>query len=877
MSILVLSNIQLATAAEVTRITLENGLRVVIVQNALAPVVTIQLNYLVGSNDAPDGFPGTAHALEHMMFRGSPGMTADQLAAINAAMGGECNAETQQTVTQYFCTVPTNAFETALKVESLRMKALLATDELWREERGAIEQEVARDLSSPMYLLFTQLLEKLFKGTPYEHDALGTRPSFEKTKAAMLRRFHRDWYVPNNAVLIIVGDIDPQRAIVAARRDFENIPARKLPERNEVRLRALSPSSIRMNSNLPDQIAVVAYRFPGSDSPDYAAGQLLADLLASQRAELYSLVTQGKSLSADFALAPLPKASAGYVVVTAPHDGNGEELLGLIKNIISGYVRDGVPEELVESARMHEIASTEFQKNSIEGLASAWSQAVAIEGRNAPGDDIEAIRKVTVADVNRVARQYLQNDSAITALLVPAVNGKAVTVQGGRSKEAFSKRNVKHIKLPRWARDLSGLPDVEAIKRENPADFILDNGLRVIVRTIRSSQSIGLYGMVRTRPEIQVPEGKEGVDSVMNELFSYGTTSLSRIDLLKGYDDIAADASAGTSFSLQALSSHFDRGVELLADNLLRPLFPIDAFNIVRQELSGELTGLLKSPAWVAGQSMKKLLYPKNDPVLRHATSSSVAALTLNDVTSYYRTVFRPDMTTIVIVGDIGADEARKTISRYFGMWKATGPKPLIDLPSVPDSRSGSILVPDPSRVQAEVELSETLRLKRKDQDFYPFQVGMHVLSGGFYATRLYRELREKTGLVYNVDSSLEASKTRSVLSIIFGSDAPKIHRARSLIKRELSLMQKQLVTDAELHQAKQLMLNQLALSGSSTQGIAGELLHLVRNGLPLDEPYSAARRYQKVTSQEIRKAFRRWVRPDSFSEVIRGPSQPTR
>jgi zinc protease len=143
---------QAATEADVTRATLKNGLRVVIVRNTLAPVVTTEINYLVGSNEAPDGFPGMAHALEHMMFRGSPGLSSAQLSNLIAAMGGNFNAATQQTVTQYFFTVPASDLEIALNIEAVRMRDALNTEALWKQERGAIEQEVAQDLSNPQYM-----------------------------------------------------------------------------------------------------------------------------------------------------------------------------------------------------------------------------------------------------------------------------------------------------------------------------------------------------------------------------------------------------------------------------------------------------------------------------------------------------------------------------------------------------------------------------------------------------------------------------------------------------------------------------------------------------------------------------------------------------
>ncbi|MGE5248121.1 MAG: M16 family metallopeptidase, partial [Verrucomicrobiota bacterium] len=408
------------------RETLPNGLRVIVVPDPLAPVVTTQMNYLVGSDEAPDGFPGTAHALEHMMFRGSPGLSADQLNAILAGLGGDSNASTSQTVTRYYLTVPADALDVALRIEATRMRAVLCTEELWKKERGAIEQEVASDLSNPEYLFYTRLLGGMFEGTPYAHDALGTRPSFQRTTGAMLRRFHETWYAPNNAVLIIAGDVDPGRALAIVRKEFGAIPSRPVPARPKISLRPLKASSIAMDTDLPYGLAVVAWRLPGFDNPDYAAGQVLVDALQSRRGSLYALVANGEALSFDIEGNVLPAGAIGYAVAAFPKGGDGPRLVRRMKEVVDADLRDGIPAELVEASKRHEIADAQFRKNSVEGLASSWSDAVAAEGRQSPDDDIEAIRRVTPDDVNRVAREYLVNDNAVVAVLTPRPSGKPV-------------------------------------------------------------------------------------------------------------------------------------------------------------------------------------------------------------------------------------------------------------------------------------------------------------------------------------------------------------------------------------------------------------------------------------------------------------------
>jgi zinc protease len=866
------SLLQAAPAAKVVRATLKNGLRVVIIQDVLAPVVTTQVNYLVGANEAPPGFPGMAHAQEHMMFRGSPGLSGDQLSGIIAALGGEFNADTQQSVTQYFFTVPAADLDVALRVEAVRMGGVLDSESLWERERGAIDQEVAQDLSNPEYVFYTKLLDGMFKDTPYAHDALGTRESFAKTSGKMLKKFYDEWYGPNNAILVIAGNVDPVKTLKAVKKLFEGLASRLTPDRPVVRLQPLKASEVSLETDLPYALAVISYRLPGYDNPDYAAGQILADVLASRRGNLYALVPQGKAMSTDFDVSAYPKAALGYITASFPKGGDGALLVSTIKGIVADYVKKGFPSDLVEAAKRLETADNEFAKNSVDGLASLWSQALAVEGRNSPQDDIDAIKKVTVDDVNRVAREYLDNKTAITALLEPRPSGEAVPSRPSRGKESFAPKQVGHVKLPAWAEKAALLPVVPP-STVKPAVMVLRNGVRLIVQHESVSSTVSVYGKIKSTPALQVPESKEGVDEVLGDLFSYGTKTLDRLAFQKALDDIAARESAGRSFSLQVLSGHFDRGMQLLADNVLNPALPEEAFKVVQQETMGALSGLLKSPSYLSRRALMSALYPKDDPTLRQATPETVKKLTLEDVKNYYRKVFRPDMTTIVVIGEVTPDQAKIVMEKYFGGWKAEGPRPQTDLPSVPPNKPSSAIVPDTSRVQDEVTLAATLGVTRSNPDYYTLQVGRHILSGAFYATRLYRDLRERTGLVYTVETLLDVGKTRSIFGVFYACDPQNVAKAREIAVRDLRDMQTKRATADELRQAKTILLRQIPLSGASVDGVAERLLYYSLEGLPLDEQLRAARHYRAVTASQVKKAFAKWIRTSDFVQITTGPT----
>ncbi len=856
----------------VLRARLDNGLPVVIIRNSLAPVATVEMNFLVGGDETPAGFPGMAHAQEHMAFRGCTGMTADQTAAIYAQLGGRNNADTQQTITQFFTTVPAADLDVALEAQAACLHGIDDSQQQWAEERGAIEQEVARDLSNPTYKFINRLNEDMFAGTPYAHDPLGTKSSFDATTGEMLRQFYEKWYRPNNAILLVVGDVDRGATLAKIRHLFGDIPSHPLPARPAVDLRPVKSETFTLDSNLPYGLGFIAYRFPGTDSPQYAAAQILADVLASQRADLYGMVPAGKALAAEFGLAETyPKASVGYGVVALPAGMDITAAIAEMRHILSAYAEKGVPEDLVEAAKRSEVASAEFQRNSIPGLADLWSNTLAAEGRTSPDEDVAAIQRVTLADVNRVAKQYLVGQNSITATLKPVPTGQPVGGKGYGGAEQVTSAPTKPVQLPQWAAAALAQLKIPS-DYVTASDTVLPNGLRLIVKTDRTSPTVSVLGSVKHNSDLQTPPGQEGVSEVLESLYSYGTQTLDRLAFQKALDEISANESAGYKFAVKALKDHFSRGVQLLADNELHPALPAQAFAVVSKQTSEFVAGNLKSPGYRTSRALDLALLPAGDPVLREVTPATLANVTLDDVKQYHAATIRPDLTTIVVIGDVSAEEARTVIEKWFGDWKAVGPKPNTILPAVPPNKPSAVNVADSEAIQDTVILAEQLSLNRFDPDYYPLQLGNNVLGGGFYATRLYHDLRQVSGYVYNVDVSLGASETRASYSVNYGCDPQNVSKARALIERDLGQMRTQDVSAGELHLAKALLLRQIPLSESSEGAVAEGLLRRAEIGLPLDEPIRAAKRYFDLDAAQVRKAFARQVRVDDLVQVVRGP-----
>ncbi|WP_115855217.1 M16 family metallopeptidase [Kushneria indalinina] len=856
---------------DVLRTTLDNGLEVVIVHSDLAPVVTTQVNYHVGSSEGSSEFPGTAHAVEHMMFRGGPGLSKDQLSVISANMGGNMNAFTENDRTQYHFTVPTDDLDVALHIEASRMKAIDMSAEDWAQERGAIEQEVSGNLSNPAFRFYTQLVEELYRGTPYAWTPLGTRDSFDNTTAADLKAFHDQWYVPNNATLVIAGDVDPQQALSRVQTLFGDIPERDLPKRPEFDFEPVEARTIELPTNSPYGSIYMGWRTPGLQDDDFATTQVLLDVLGSERGELAGMGYDGTALAGGMGGQLQPHAGLAMAVGVFPQGGDPAPIQARMQTIIEDVTDNGVDPSLVEAAKRRIIAEVDASRESVSGLASAWSDALIKRGLDSPQAMKAQYEAVTVDDVNALAARLLKPEHAITAVLTPETSGEPTSGEGYGEPEDLTTTPSGPVELPQWAEHAFDNLDIP-VSTLDPKDYRLDNGLRLIVQPETASDRVMLSGAIRTNEDLQAPPGKEGVSEILEGMYGYGSQSRDRQTLRAAVDELGAEERAGTRFGLVVPKARFDDGLALLAEHQLNPSFSEEAFNTLKQQSAQALPGRLQSPGFLNTNAMLGALLPDDDPQRRHMTPESLDSITLEDMKQYFERISRPDMTTMVVVGDVDPEQVRDQVARYFGDWQAQGAKPEVDYPAVALNQAGAFNTPDSAASQSQVTLSQMIDVDRDSDDRFALFLGNQVLSGDF-ASRLHQALREQRGLVYGVSSNLALQAHRGRFNVSFGSDPDKVHQARELIIHNLQRLQNEPVSDSDLHRAKSILLRAMPMQAASYGAISGSLLDLALSDKPLDATTRAAEQFVKLTPEEVQEAFRAHIRPDGFVTGIRGPA----
>lgn len=866
-----------AAPPPVARETLSNGLRVVVVSDRLAPVVTTVMTYGAGSDD--ETIPGLAHATEHMLFRGSATLSETQFADIATRIGATYNAATTNRDTTYYFTLPSQYLSLVLHVEAARMNGALIAPADWATERGAIEQEVRARESSPTYALETKLRRQLFGNVPYATDALGTVESFDKMTAGDIRGFYGAWYHPNNATLVIAGDVNAAATLQSVRQLFGALPAQALPARTPQAIAPLVPKTFAETANVPAGSIQYAYRLPGTDSPDYASSVILLNALNNARGAIGDLVVSGKAFGAYASGGAYPETGYAYITAGVRPGSSIADVQSALDATLATVVQNGIPAQLVDAAKRRIVNGNAFELASIQGLAFAWANALS-QGRSDPQAIYAAFRPVTTDAVNRVLRTYLAPSARVT-LTVEAKAGAAPSRldAGALAENVHVEPPARPEPLPSWAQSAFSAPLKPPGRIAGIARYTLPNGIRLIVHRERRAPVVVLEGSIKNNPTLHVARGKDGVDEVTAALIGWGTERLDRKAFGAALDAIPANVSLGTRFTLSARAVDFDRALALLAGGELHPAFPADGLALIKRNDAQAWDAALAQPAWQARLAMEAGLYPPLDPVRRHPSGASIRTLDLKDVRHWYGTAFRPDLTTIAVVGDLAPAYVRAEIAKYFGAWKARGPKPDFHYPTIPLNRSSTVRIASPTTRQSQVTLTELLPIYQHDKDAQALELADTILTGEGSGSLLFEDLRKEKGYVYNVDSTLDIGKVRSTYQFSFAADPEDVENADVALLADIKQLQTTPLPADELQRAKQTLLASSVLPEASYGGLAAILLSTASETRGADGSYDSAavdwKRLFDVTPQSLQAAMARWIRPADFVRVTITPAAP--
>lgn len=432
--------------AEVVERMLDNGLKVIVKTDRRAPVVVSQVWYRAGSMDEGYGETGVAHVLEHMMFKGTQAVPAGEFSRRVAAAGGRENAFTSRDQTVYFQTLPADRLDLALSLEADRMaNLLLAPEEFAKEIQVVMEERRMRTEDEPRAQLYENFMATAFQVHPYRHPVIGWMGDLKGMTAGDARRWYARWYAPNNATLVVAGDVEPAQVFALADKYFGPLPARVLPERRtpvEPEQSGAKRTITRAPAKLPYLMLswpVPKLADPQQDWEPYALEVLAGVLDGHASARLPQRLVRERKIATDVG-AGYDSSARGpvqFMLDATPAEGHGvDEVLAALKQEVTRVWRESISEQELRRVKAQVLASQVYQRDSL------FYQAMQIGEWAMSGLDyrlldrhIERVRAVTAEQVREVARRYLIDDKETVAVLdplpLPAGKAERPVMQGG--------------------------------------------------------------------------------------------------------------------------------------------------------------------------------------------------------------------------------------------------------------------------------------------------------------------------------------------------------------------------------------------------------------------------------------------------------------
>jgi zinc protease len=864
-----------------TEFYLPNGLRVIMHVDKSTPIVAVNLWYHVGSKNEVAGRTGFAHLFEHMMFQGSKNYNDDYFKPLDEA-GANINGSTNTDRTNYFEVVPSNYLETALFLEADRMGGLLdaMTQDKLDNQRDVVKNERRQNYDNRAYGTAGEKIAALMypKEHPYNWLTIGSLDDLTAASQDDVKAFFREYYVPNNASLVIAGNFNPVQARAWVTKYFGPIkrggkilrPNPATPKLDGV-IRKVYEDSVQL-----PRLYLVWHTVP-QGARDEPALDILASILSNGRgSRLQSKLVFDKQIVQDVNASHPTREIAGLFQITAT--ARPQKTLDEIEqeiNIEIERIKNEPPTAEEVSRAFNRLESQSiFGLQTVLGKADQMNSNTTFFGKpNLFQQQLDAYRKVTPADVTRVANAYLQANHLVMSF-VPrkekaasqannAANKPTSAPKKDKSSVDYSKNLPKVGVLPKFA-----LPKIEKQK--------LSNGLDVwLVRT--AELPIVSMNMVFKSGGTIDPKGKTGLASLTANLINTGTKTRSAVDIANQLQNIGATLGTGSGWdsanvSMQTLTRNLDKALEIFSDVIVNPAFPESELETARRRALTALIQRKDNPNAIAGVVYNALLYGKNHPYGNVLTGdeTSIKSFKQSDLKSFYETYYRPNNSALIVVGDANMLTLKPKLEKAFADWKP-GNVPASSVPNASAFEKPGVYIVDKPGAAQSVILIGQVGVSRDNPDYFALQV-MNDMLGGAFSSRLNLNLREDKGYTYGAGSGF--SYRRGAGPFTASADVQTAVTKESVIEfmKELNGIRGSLpVTARELEISKKGLSLGYPMGFETNGQIANQLSALITYGLPDSYFNGFISRINAVTIDDVNRVANKYLTPDKMAIVIVG------
>jgi predicted Zn-dependent peptidase len=872
--------------------TLPNGLRVIVHTDRSAPVVAVAAWYNVGSKDEPAGKTGFAHLFEHIMLFNGTENVANPTEVLRNVGATDWNGTTWFDRTNYFETVPTPALERALYLESERMGHLLGalTQERLDNQRGVVQNEKRQGDNNPYGLVQYAQLEALFpEGHPYRHSTIGSMADLDGATLDDVRAWFRENYGPNNAVLVLAGDVDAKTARPLVEKWFGGIPRGPVNTPAAADVPTLkAPVSAVMHDRVSNTRLYRSWAVPGLTDKDQVPLDVAARILgglASSRLDNALVRGDQTAVGVTAGVLPFQRVSIFTVTVDVKPGADVEAVSGRLDALIADFLAKGPTEDEVRRAVVGELSRRTFAAEAVGGFGG---KAVTLAEGALYADDPGFYRRrnaeyasLTPAAVADAARRWLSRPVWSLRVDPGAREAYAEAAAEKRTPPPSAPPPPKAERPPMPAvAEIANLdfPTVERARLSNGVEVVYARRAGVPVTLVAAEFEAGVAAD---------SAGAPGRHKMMLDLLEEGTVSMDATALAEAQERLGATINVGASLdrsavNLAALSANLDPSLALMSDIVRNPAFrPADVERRRNQQLAS-IAAEKTQPLGLARRTLPPLLYGANHPYGRAASgwgeTSVISAVTREDLAREHQAWIRPDNARVFVVSDLPLSALKPKLEAAFGGWKApAAPKGVRTVTApAPQARPRIVLVDRPQSPQSVIYAGAVLPVTGRD-DLLTLLAANEVL-GDDFLSRLNTEVRERKGWSYGVFGFINQYPGPSpyIIQAPVQSDRTG-DSVRALIGEFRAFAGDKGVSASERDRTINGSMRELPGLFAGSQGVMNVLRSNALLGRPDDYWEKVAPRYRAMTAADMDRAARSAIDISRFTWVIVGDAEKVR